>query len=55
MPFEGSTLGETNNDDLGDGDGVFDCEAVVAPLAVLFVCGFACRFVLVVCECVWPV
>jgi len=36
---------------LKGGDGVFDCEAVVASLTVLFVCVFVCGFVRVVSEC----
>jgi len=48
-------LGITNNDDLEGGDGVFDCEAVVAPLAVLFVCVFVGGVVLAVCACMCPV
>ena len=36
-----------HNDDLGGGDGIFDYSAVVAPLAVLFVCGFVSW----VCSC----
>jgi len=51
-PSEVSTLGGTNNDDLGGGDGVFGCKAVIALLAVLFICVYACGVVFVVCECV---
>jgi len=58
-PSEGSTLGETNNDDPGGGgDGVFDWHAVLAhrwPFCWLLVCGSVCGLVLVVCECVCPV
>jgi len=35
---------ETDNDDLGGDDGLFDCEAVVAPLVIMCSCVCACVF-----------
>jgi len=49
-PSEGSTLGLTDNDDLGGDDGDSDYSAVVAPLLVMSSC--VCVRVCVVVSCV---